>query len=49
MNPCDIGRCDPSRCHDPECLHQDYAVIDPNQKKVKINKENSNNETEENN
>lgn len=35
-NPCDIGICNPSECHDEECLHQDYVLTNPDQKKVTI-------------
>jgi hypothetical protein len=35
-NPCDVGMCDPSRCHDQDCMHQEYAVTNPEQKKTII-------------
>lgn len=33
-NPCDYGMCNPYQCHDEDCLHTDFVVTDPNQKKI---------------
>lgn len=33
-NPCDFGMCDPSRCHDPDCMQSE--VNKPKDKKEDV-------------